>query len=219
MFELPSLASLNLNVALPVLSLLIGAVILLVFELVLPANRKHHVAWLALLGVGVSLGISIVNFNQGGVAFGGMILADTFANFVNVIVLLGAGLSILLAMNYLQRSGVEHRTDYYLLLLFVTGGMMFMGAANDLIVIFIALELLSIPLYVLSGIRRPDRKGEEAALKYFLLGAFASGFLLFGIALIYGATGTTRLPGVWAGVSAIVESGSNASTPCCWASA
>jgi NADH-quinone oxidoreductase subunit N len=85
---------------------------------------------------------------------------------------------------------------------------MFMAAANDLIVIFVALELLSIPLYVLSGFRRPEVKSEESALKYFLLGAFSSGFLVFGIALIYGATGTTRLPGVWAGVSAIVESGS-----------
>ncbi len=209
MVELPSLASLNLNVALPVLSLLIGAVVLLGIELLLPAQRKHYVAWLALLGVILSLGLAIANFNQGGTAFGGMFLADTFASFVNVIVLLGAGLSILLAMDYLGRVEIEHKTDYYLLLLFVTGGMLFMGSANDLIVIFIALELLSIPLYVLSGIRRSNRKSEEAALKYFLLGAFASGFLLFGIALIYGATGTTSLPGVWAGVSAIVEGGTS----------
>lgn len=210
MFELPSLASLNMNVALPALFLVIGAVVLLVIELLLPARRKVWVAWLALAGVLVSLVLSLLTFNQGGEAFGGMFLADTFTSFVNVVVLIAAGLGILIAMDYLRRAEIEHRTDYYLLLLFTTSGMMFMGAANDLIVIFVALELLSIPLYVLSGIRRPDLKSEEAALKYFLLGAFSSGFLVYGIALIYGATGTTSLPGVWQGVGAIVEGNTSA---------
>ncbi|MBN2470709.1 MAG: NADH-quinone oxidoreductase subunit N [Anaerolineae bacterium] len=209
MFELPSLASLNLTVTLPALSLVIGAVVLVVVELLLPARRRGWIAWLALLGVGVSLVLSLLTFYQGGEAFGGMFMADTFTSFLNVTVLTGAGLSILLAMDYLRRAGIEHRTDYYLLLLFITAGMMFMGAANDLIVIFVALELLSIPLYVLSGIRRPDPKSEEAALKYFLLGAFSSGFLVYGIALIYGATGTTSLPGIWLGASAIIEGGTS----------
>ena len=209
MFELPSLSSLNLGVALPALLLVAGAVVLLVVELLLPERRKVWVAWLALAGVVVSLVLSLLTFNQGGEAFGGMFVADTFTSFVNVIVLIGAGLSILIAMDYLRRTDIEHRTDYYLLLLFTTSGMMFMGAANDLIVIFVSLELLSIPLYVLSGIRRPDLKSEEAALKYFLLGAFSSGFLVYGIAMIYGATGTTSLPGVWQGVGAIVEGGTN----------
>ncbi|GAB4573969.1 MAG: NADH-quinone oxidoreductase subunit N [Anaerolineae bacterium] len=204
MFELPSLASLNMTVALPAVTLLLGAVVLLVVELVLPPNRRGWVAWLSLVGVVVSLGIAIVNFGVSGEAFGGMFVADQFTSFVNVVVLVGAAISILLAMDYLKRTEIEHRTDYYLLLLFTTGGMMVMAAANDLIIVFVALELLSIPLYVLSGIRRPDLRSEEAALKYFLLGAFASGFLVYGIALIYGATGTTHLPGVWQAVSAIV---------------
>lgn len=210
MFEQLSFANLHMGVALPVLTLVVGAVILLVLELLLPAERKEAVGWLALVGVLVSLVITIVNFGQNGEAFGGMFMQDRFTSFLNVVVLLAAGLGILLAMNYLRRSEIEHRTDYYLLLLFTTSGMMFMGAANDLITIFVALELLSIPLYVMSGMRRPDPKSEESAIKYFLLGAFASGFLVFGIAMIYGATGTTGLPGVWAGTAAIVESGSSA---------
>jgi NADH-quinone oxidoreductase subunit N len=158
----------------------------------------------------VSLAITLANFDAVGEAFGGMFLADTFTSYVNVAVLVAAAVSILMAMDYLRRTEIKHRTDYYMLLLFTTSGMMFMGAANDLIVVFVALELLSIPLYVLSGIRRPDLKSEEAALKYFLLGAFSSGFLVYGIAMIYGAVGTTSLPGVWQGVSAIIESGSSA---------
>ncbi len=208
MIQMPTLESLNFGVAFPALSLVIGAVLLLVVDVFLPERRKGLVPWLALLGVLVSLAVSMINYNEVGEAFSGMFIADPFTSLVNIIVLISAALSILLAMDYLRRTEMEHRSDYYLLLLFTTSGMLFMGAANDLIVVFVALELLSIPLYVLSGFRRPNLKSEEAALKYFLLGAFASGFLVFGIAMIYGATGTTNLPGVWAGTAAIVESAS-----------
>lgn len=209
MFELPTLESLNMGAALPALALVIGTIVLLVIELLLPQRRQWWIAWLALLITLISLGIALVNFDLRGEAFGGMLRADPFASLVNVTVLTAAAIGILLAIDYLKRSQIEHRTEYYLLLLFTTWGMMLMGAANDLIIIFIALELVSIPLYVLSGIRRPDLLSEEAALKYFLLGAFASGFIVFGIALIYGATGSTRLPAVWQAVSAIVEGGSS----------
>ncbi len=210
MFELPTLESLNMGAALPALALVIGAILLLVVELLLPRRRQGWIAWLALLNTLISLVITLANFNVRGEAFGGMLVADPFTSLVNVTVLTAAAIGILLAIDYLKRTQIEHRTEYYLLLLFTTSGMMFMGAANDLIIIFVALELLSIPLYVLSGIRRPDLKSEEAALKYFLLGAFASGFIVFGIALIYGATGSTRLPVIWQAVSAIVEGGSSA---------
>jgi len=208
MIDIPTLESLNLGVTLPALTLILGAIVLLLVDLFLPARRKHLTGWLALIGVLVSLAFTVANFDQTGQAFGGMFNADRFTAFVNVVVLITAAIGILLAMDYLRRTDMD-RNDYFFLLLFSTSGMMFMAAANDLIVIFVALELLSIPLYVMSGFRRPDLKSEESALKYFLLGAFSSGFLVFGIALIYGATGTTSLPGVWAGVSAIVESGSH----------
>jgi NADH-quinone oxidoreductase subunit N len=207
--ELPTFESLNMIAALPAIALVVGAIVLLLVDLFLPARRKHWTGWLALVGVVVSLIITLVNFNEAGEAFGGMFVADTFTSFVNVIVLVSAGLGVLMAMDYLRRTDMN-RNDYYLLLLFTTSGMMFMAGANDLITIFVALELLSIPLYVLSGFRSPEAKSEESALKYFLLGAFASGFLVYGIAMIYGAAGTTDLTGIWAAVVEIVAAESNA---------
>ena len=105
--------------------------------------------------------------------------------------ILGSGLlGVALAYDYLRRMGIE-RGEYYVLLLISTAGMMLMVQAYDLIVVFLALELLSIPLYVLAGFARPQASvGRSRRLKYFLLGAFASAFLLYGAAMIYGATGT-----------------------------
>jgi NADH-quinone oxidoreductase subunit N len=103
--------------------------------------------------------------------------------------------AVALAADYLKRNNAE-RGEYYTLLLFSIAGMMLMASAGDLIVVFLALELLSIPLYVLAGFFRPNLASEEAALKYFLLGAFSSAFLLFGVAWVYGATGHTDFKGI-----------------------
>jgi NADH-quinone oxidoreductase subunit N len=130
-----------------------------------------------------------------------MLVADGYSVFLNLIFLLAAGLTILIALNYLPRSGLD-RGEFYFLLLFTVTGMMLMAQAADLIIVFLALELLSIPLYILSAFARPRAASEEAGLKYFLLGAFASAFLVYGIALVYGATGTTNLSQVFASVAA-----------------
>jgi len=122
-------------------------------------------------------------------------VADGYALFLDFIFLLAGALTILLALNYLPRVGLD-RGEFYPLLLFSISGMMLMGQASNLIVVFLALELLSIPLYIMSGLARPKPASEESALKYFLLGAFASAFLVYGIALIYGATGSTDLSAV-----------------------
>ena len=122
-----------------------------------------------------------------------MVVVDNYGTFLNAIFLLTAFLTVLISVNYLRKANLD-RGEYYYLLLFSICGMMLMGMANDLILIFLALELLSIPLYVLSGFARPREDSEESAMKYFLLGAFSSGFFVFGIAMIYGATGTTSLP-------------------------
>jgi NADH-quinone oxidoreductase subunit N len=108
-------------------------------------------------------------------------------------------LGIALAYDYIRRMGIE-RGEYYILLMVATAGMMLMVQANDMIVFFLALELLSIPLYVLSGFARPNLRSEEAGLKYFLLGAFASAFFLYGAALIYGGSAHTDLPGIVAAI-------------------
>src|SRR6266851_4073004 len=126
-----------------------------------------------------------------------LMLVDGYALFLDVIILLAAGLTVLLALNYLPRSGLQ-RGEFYYLLLFTVSGMLLMAQAGDLLMVFLALELLSIPLYILSGFARPKPASEESALKYFLLGAFASAFLVYGIALVYGATGTTNLAAILA---------------------
>jgi NADH-quinone oxidoreductase subunit N len=121
-----------------------------------------------------------------------MIAVDGFRWATSSIFLLGAIATVLLALGYLGRERIQV-PEFYVMLLFATIGMMLMGGAADLLVVFLGLELMSIAVYVLAGIQRRSPRSAEAALKYFLLGAFASGFLLYGIALLYGATGTTNL--------------------------
>lgn len=205
MFEVPSLSDLNIAATLPVSLLVVSTCILLLADLFVPPSRKQITAIMAVIGIAVSLVIAllslgdVVTLGDGDEAFAGMYIADNFTDMVNVIVLVTALLGVMVAYNYLQRTGIQ-RGEYYSLLLFTTAGVMFMGAAGDLVVVFVALELLSIPLYILSGFRRPQEASEESAMKYFLLGAFSSAFLVYGIALIYGATGTTDLRGIWEAV-------------------
>ena len=126
---------------------------------------------------------------------GGMIAVDRFALFFRLVILGCAALGVLLGAHYLERTG-EGRGEYYALLLFATSGMTLLASAADLIVVFLALEVLSLSLYVLAGFSWRRLASQEASLKYFLLGAFSSAFFLYGIALAYGATGTTSLGGI-----------------------
>jgi NADH-quinone oxidoreductase subunit N len=183
---------LNLNLVLPLTFLILWVCILILADLFIPTEKKGITAALAALGLLISLIIVIVRFGFTTSAFNGMIMIDGFAAFLHVVFLVSGLISIALAYDYLKRSGIE-RGEYYILLLFSIIGMMLMAGASDLIVVFLSLELLSIPLYVLAGIAVPQSDSEEAALKYFLLGAFASGFFLYGTALVYGATGSTAL--------------------------
>ena len=134
-------------------------------------------------------------------AFGGMLVVDGFSIFINMLLIVGGLLTVALSYDYLKRMNLA-RGEYYVLMLFSISGMMLMASAADLIVVFLALELLSIPLYVLAAFARPEARSEEAGLKYFLLGAFSSGFLVYGIALVYGASGTTSLNGIFAAAQA-----------------
>lgn len=191
--QLPSLSELNLGLTVPALSLALWACILLVIDLFIPRDRKSVTAWLAAGGVVFAFIANLLVYRDPGVAFMGLFVADEFAGFLNIVVLLTAFIAILMSVDYLKRTGIE-RGEYYVLLLMTTSGIMFMNSANDLAVVFIALELLSIPLYVLAAFRAPEERSEEAGLKYFILGAFASAFFVFGAALIYGATGSSSLP-------------------------
>ena len=211
--ELPTLASLNLEVSAPVLAVMGWALIVLLIDLAIPSGRKYWTAWLSIAGLLVVLGALILQAvgrfgpSLPAASFGGMLIVDGFAVFLQIVFVLSAAISILLALDYLPRHGIE-RGEYYTLVLFSTGGMMLMALAADLVVILIALELLTIPLYILSGFARPRLDSEEAAMKYFLLGAFASSFLTFGVALAYGGTGATSLAAMRA-----VLSGEAASVP------
>lgn len=124
--------------------------------------------------------------------FGGMMVSDGFANFFNVLFLASAALTTLASFRYLDREKLQH-PEYYVLVLFSALGMMLMVSSLDLIVTFIALELMSLAVYILVGFRRADRRSNEAAMKYFILGSAASALLLYGTALLYGATGSTNL--------------------------
>ncbi len=186
---------------LPMLILAVGGMALMLIDLVLKPQHKALGAWLAVLGF-IAAGVaSFALLGQQGVAFSGMLVVDSYAQVLGLVAIAAGALTVLTSINYLRDRGLA-RNEYYVLLLFSVGGMVMMAAAHNLIIVFIALELLSIPLYVLAGFARPDTASEEAALKYFLLGAFASGFLLFGIAFIYGALGTTDLALIAAKVAA-----------------
>ncbi len=185
-------------VLLPALLLAAWACVLMLADLFVPANRKQLTGWLALVGV-LGAGAGLLPWPAGGrwEAFGGLIVADGFAAFLTLLSLFSAAIVILLALSYLPRAGLA-RSEFYILLLLSVSGMVLMSQAADLLIVFLALELLSIPLYILAGLARPRLASEEAAMKYFLLGAFASGFFIYGVALIYGATGSTSLAEVLA---------------------
>jgi len=197
--------TMNLIVILPAIIVGGWGVLMMIADMLLPEENESWPGIFAIVGLMLAAASNFYLLRQNldgfsATAFlpadGGpaMMIADGYVSYLNLIFLISAVIATAIAMSYLGRAGIEEKVEYYILMLFATSGMMLMGAANDLILIFIALELLSIPLYVMCGIARPRETSEESAMKYFLLGAFASGFLVFGIALLYGATGSTALP-------------------------
>ena len=177
---------------LPMLLLAVFGMAIMVIDLFLKPHHQTRLGWLAFIGF-IAAGVALfAMIGVRGLAFSGMLVVDLYSQVLGLVAIGAGALTVLISINYIRDRGFG-RNEYYALLLFSVGGMVMMAAANNLIIVFIALELLSIPLYVLAGFAQPDRASEEAGLKYFLLGAFASGFLLFGIAFMYGALGTTDL--------------------------
>ena len=182
----------DLTTILPITILAVWACALLLVDLFIPKTRKGITALLSALGLAVTLGYTLAQIGSEVTGFNGMVTLDGFSIFVNALLLVSGLLGVALAYGYIKRMGIE-RGEYYTLLLFSVVGMMLMAQATDLIIVFLALELLSIPLYVLAAFARDKTESEEAGLKYFLLGAFSSGFLVYGIAIIFGATHTTNI--------------------------
>jgi NADH-quinone oxidoreductase subunit N len=202
MITVPTLADLNLGITLPALFLSGFILVLLIVDLFIPKDRKIITAQLTVAGLAVAFLLNLAIYNTNETALFGMFVADPFSAFFNMIILVTGVITVLFSIDYLKRARIE-QTEYYVMLLFSVLGMMLMASANNLIVIFIALELLSIPLYVMAAMRG-DAKSQESGMKYFILGAFASAFFLYGAALIYGATGTVALPEIFAAVEGIV---------------
>jgi NADH-quinone oxidoreductase subunit N len=185
---------------LPMVIVVVWATLLLVADLWIPKQRKGITALLAASGLAVALGFTLAQTGVVATAFNSMVVVDGFSVSFNAIFLVSGLAGIALAYDYLKRMDIE-RGEYYMLLMYSISGMMLMANAYDLIMVFLALELLSIPLYILAGFARPHIESEESALKYFLLGAFASGFVLYGTALVYGATARTDLVGISQAIS------------------
>ncbi|TAK63427.1 MAG: NADH-quinone oxidoreductase subunit N [Bacteroidetes bacterium] len=183
--------SFNLLNILPILSVTIVSLVVLTVESLVKKNEASSF-WISVWGLVFSGVITMVTIPWRGVAMSGMITVGGYGSFFAMLFIIAALFTIILSRDYLQKT-YKRIGEFYLLILFATIGMMLMAAAADLVVLFLGLELMSICLYVLAGFLRLQSKSNEAALKYFLLGAFATGFLLYGIALVYGASGTTDI--------------------------
>lgn len=180
----------------PLLIVILTAMVVLMVDLALPRDRKSACIPISLVGLAIAGYACFALWNQSSVsvitAFNGTVVADDFALAFQAILIVVAALSIMLSQKYIEQKGINYG-EYYALLLFSTSGAMLMATSRELITIFIGLEVLSIALYILSGFARTEARSEESAMKYFLLGSFSSAFFLYGIALVYGGAGTTRL--------------------------
>lgn len=189
------------SLLLPILIMLGGAVLLLVLSALVPrrpGSSWHSLFTIAVAGAAIAASTNLwfrVRDDGARLAVGEAVRIDAIAVFLFVVMAVGVILSALLSDGYLRRERLEGPEAYILLLLSASGGFI-MAAANDLMVLFLGLEILSIAVYVLAGIHIRRARSGEAALKYFVLGAFSSAFLLYGIALVYGATGSTNFSNI-----------------------
>ena len=192
----------NWQLLMPELIIALTLLIVLVFDL-FDSISKTVLGWMTIIGAAIALAVSIQMHQAGtvGTQFNEMFKVDNFSLFFNMIFLVSTILVVLISMGYLDRQD-RKQGPYYLLILLATLGMMLMAAGNELIIVFLGLELMSLSLYVLAGYFRDNPASSEAGMKYLLLGAFASAFFLYGIALIYGGAGTTSIPEIAQAITA-----------------
>jgi NADH-quinone oxidoreductase subunit N len=190
------------EVALPALAIAVTAAAVMIADLLSRGRDRDGLAVVGITGLFAAAALAMWLWGAGGdpTGYGHTLRADRYALFFTVLICGASALTLLLSVDFLRDRPIPPG-DYYVLVLLSTCGMAFMVAANDLIVVFVALEVMSVAVYVLAGMLRTERRSTEAAIKYFLLGAFASGFLLYGIAFMYGATGSTRLDQIGAAVA------------------
>ncbi len=193
----------------PEIIVLLTALVVMGFDMLVPARLRGALGIVAVLGVAIAIG-SVLMLYQGGSqnpVFFGMVSSDNIALFSMLIVLTATGVALLYSPGYIERQGVRQQGEYYSLLLLAATGMLLLVAAANLMTIFLGVELLSLPLYILCAFAPGQEPAQESGMKYFLLSSFASGFLLYGMALVYGATGATSL----AAINSFVTTHSNLS--------
>jgi NADH-quinone oxidoreductase subunit N len=179
------------DAAIPILCVTLAGLVVLLAEAFRGRDERMPIGGLAIIGLIGAGAASILLWNRNTESFGA-VSADNFGLFVNVVLVVVGILTVIFSAQTVERDRLP-AGEYYAMILFAIVGMMLMGQATDLLVIFLALETMSIAVYILTGIRRDQQQSTEAAFKYFLLGAFASSFFLYGIAFLYGVTGTTNI--------------------------
>ena len=200
----------DLQLIAPELILTVCACVALVMEVILPYRKSKVTAYFALVGIALaaaSLGMQwwLVGSSLPLTGFYGMVRIDGFALLFKAIFLIAAALAVAISTRYLDIEGEQHG-EYYALVLFATVGMLFLACGYDLIVLYISLELMALTFYVLVAFTKREKRSNEAAMKYFLLGAFSSGILLYGMSLLYGITGSTNLGEISSSLAQIVNS-------------
>lgn len=193
-----TLERLNLSAGMPEILLLLAICLFVLFEAIVGKKRQLPLDKLALAVIAVPLLATLYQFgNPPEAAFNGMYMADSFAHLLKLFVYIAIATTIVYARDYGRDRGL-HRGEFYTLTLFAMLGQMIMISAGNLLVVYMGLELMSLSLYALAALHRDSAKATEAAIKYFVLGALASGFLLYGMSMLYGGTGDLSIPGITA---------------------
>jgi NADH-quinone oxidoreductase subunit N len=188
----PGFSASDFYYLLPELVLTFGSLVLLGLDAMLGRERRHLLTWTAVATLGATA-LALVPFAGANVTVArGLIAVDTFAFFFKIVFLFSALLAILMSARYLEVEGAR-AGEYYFLVLCATLGMMIMAGGIDLLTLFIGLETMAVSFYILAGYLKPSRRSNEAAVKYFLLGTFSLGLLLYGMSLLYGLSGSTHL--------------------------
>ena len=176
----------------PELSLIIAGLIIIVLDPLLKGSSKNNIYGIALLGLAVGFILNLKRFGAPESAFSGALSLDDFAAYFNLIFLIGAFLAVILSRDYLSNIS-KYANEFYALILFSTSGMMILSSAQEFMSLFLGFEIMSISVYILSAFNRKSVRSTEAGIKYLILGGFSSAILLYGIALLYGASGSIYL--------------------------